>query len=43
MNVIFIEPAFPPIQREFVRMLLGSETPFDRAEKIFAIAGPELG
>jgi hypothetical protein len=29
--------------RGFVRMLMGNETPFDRPENIYAIAGPELG
>lgn len=31
------------VQRGFVRMLLGTDEPFDRAERIFAVAGPELG
>jgi GNAT superfamily N-acetyltransferase len=31
------------VQRGFTRMLLGTEAPFDRAERLFAIAGPELG
>jgi GNAT superfamily N-acetyltransferase len=31
------------VQRGFTRMLLGTEAPFDRAEHLFAIAGPELG
>jgi GNAT superfamily N-acetyltransferase len=30
-------------QRGFTRMLLESEKPFDQGEKIYAIAGPELG
>ena len=31
------------VQRGFVRMLLGEDRPFDRPDRIYAIAGPELG
>lgn len=30
------------VQRGYTRMLLGEDRPFDRPERIFAIAGPEL-